>query len=110
MNAEHTLLERSIKRTTVISNAVSIGVSVFTAVFLIYGFYYKTNTTLDSHTEQIKEIKTDVVNIKEKMNQAELSEGVSKAEMKALQDKVNGIDNKVDKMDEKLDRILLKTR
>lgn len=108
MNTEHTLLQRSIKRTTVISNAVSVGVSVLTAVFLIYGFYYKTNTTLDNHTEQIKEVKVDVVNIKEKINEAQISEGVSKAEMRALQDKVNGIDGKVDKMDEKLDRILLK--
>jgi len=108
MNAEHTLLERSIKRTTVISNAVSVGVSVVTAIFLIYGFYYKTNTTLDSHTEQIKEVKVDVVNIKEKINESQINEGVSKAEMKALQDKVNGIDSKVDKMDEKLDKILLR--
>jgi len=108
MNAEHTLLERSIKRTTVISNAVSVGVSVVTAIFLIYGFYYKTNTTLDSHTEQIKEVKVDVVNIKEKINEAQINEGVSKAEMKALQDKVNGIDTKVDRMDEKLDKILLR--
>ena len=108
MNAEHTLLERSIKRTTVISNVVSVVVSIGTALFIIYGFYFKTNTTLTNHTEEIKEVKTEVEIIRDKINQNEVTAGVSKAEMKALQDKVNGIDTKIERMDEKLDKILLK--
>jgi hypothetical protein len=108
MNAEHTILERSIKRTTVISNVVSVVVSIGTALFIIYGFYFKTNTTLNNHTDEIKEVKTEVKAITDKINESEVTAGVSKAEMKALQDKVNGIDTKIEKMDEKLDRILLK--
>lgn len=108
MNTEHTILEKSIKRTAVMSNIISVGVSVGTALFLIYGFYFKTNTTLDFHGQEIKEVKTEVTSIKDKLNQNEVSAGASKAEMKALQDKVNGIDAKIEKMDEKLDRILLK--
>jgi seryl-tRNA synthetase len=108
MNAEHTLLEKSIKRTTITSNVVSVAVSIGTALFIIYGFYFKTNSTLQNHTEEIKDVKTEVYSIKEKINENEVSFGVSNAEMKALQDKVNGIDSKVDKMDEKLDKILLR--
>ena len=108
MNAEHTLLEKSIKRTTVTSNIISVAVSLGTALFIIYGFYFKTNATLDTHTQEIKEVKTEVITIKDKINENEVTTGVSKAEMKALQDKVNGIDSKIEKMDEKLDRILLK--
>jgi|688.fasta_scaffold807229_1 hypothetical protein len=108
MNAEHTLLERSIKRTTITSNVVSVAVSLGTALFIIYGFYFKTNNTLQSHTDQIDEVKTEVKIIEEKINQNEVTAGVSKAEMKALQDKVNGIDSKIEKMDDKLDKILLK--
>lgn len=108
MNTEHTILEKSIKRTAVMSNIISVGVSVGTALFLIYGFYFKTNTTLDFHSQEINEVKVDVTSIKEKLNQNEVNVGASKAEMKALQDKVNGIDAKIEKMDEKLDRILLK--
>lgn len=108
MNAEHTLLERSIKRTTMVSNILSVVISLGTALFIIYGFYFKTNSTLSSHTEEINEVKIEVVSIKEKINQNEVTVGVSNAEMKALQDKVNGIDGKVDRMDEKLDRILMR--
>jgi hypothetical protein len=108
MNAEHTILERSIKRTTITSNVISVVVSLGTALFIIYGFYFKTNSTLDNHSTEIKEVKSEVYIIKEKINESEVSFGVSKAEMKALQEKVNGIDGKVDKMDEKLDKILLR--
>jgi len=108
MNAEHTLLEKSIKRTTITSNVVSVAVSIGTALFIVYGFYFRTNTTLESHTSQIEQVQEDVRVIDDKINQSELSAGISKTELKALQDKVNGIDTKVDKMDDKLDRILLK--
>lgn len=108
MNTEHALLERSIKRTTITSNVISVVVSLGTALFIIYGFYFKTNSTLDTHTQDIREVKEEVVVIKDKINANEVTVGVSKAEMKALQDKVNGIDSKVDKMDEKLDKILLR--
>ncbi len=108
MNAEHTILERSIKRTTITSNVISVVVSLGTALFIIYGFYFKTNSTLESHSDEIKEVKGEVYIIKEKINESEVSSGISKAEMKALQEKVNGIDGKVDKMDEKLDKILLR--
>ena len=108
MNKEHTTLEKSIKKTTITSNVISVVVSLGTALFIIYGFYFKTNATLDSHTEDINYVKEEVIVIKDKINENEVNTGISKAEMKALQDKVNGIDEKVDKMDEKLDKILLR--
>lgn len=110
MNAEHTILEKSIKRTTVVSNIISVAVSLGTALFIIYGFYFKTNSTLENHSQEIKEVKTDVTIIKDKLNESEVNAGVSKTEIKALQDKVNGIDAKMDKMDTKLDQILINSK
>lgn len=108
MNAEHLILERHIKRTTITTHIVSSVIALFTALGVVYGFYYKTNSTLENHTNQIKEIKVDVNDVKNKVNESQVFQGVSGIEIKTLQEKVNAIDRKVDKIDEKLDKILMK--
>jgi gas vesicle protein len=108
MNSEHLTLEKHLKRTTITTHVVSSIIALITALGVVYGFYYKTNNTLDNHSNQIKEIKVDVTDVKNKVNESQIFQGVSSVEIKTLQEKVNAIDKKVDKMDEKLDKILMK--
>ena len=108
MNTEHLTLENHLKRTTKVASVISGIIATLGSLAVVYGFYYNTKGTLVEHTDEIKEVKADVSEIKIKINDAAVFEGVSKVQMKALEDKVNSIDTKMDKIDDKLDKILLK--
>lgn len=103
-------LERHLKKTTKLASFISVIVGFCTTLFVMYGFYYKTTETQDEHSESIKEVKKDVTEIKQKINTAEIFQGVSQAELNALQDKVNVIAKTVDKMDDKVDKLLVQTK
>lgn len=110
MNAEHITLEKHLKKATMITNFVSGLVAVACALSVGYGFYYKTQTTLDSHTEDIREVKKDVTTIKKDIQEVDLYKGVNTVEVKALDDKINKMEENMIRMDEKLDKILLQTK
>jgi hypothetical protein len=108
MNTEHLTLENHLKRTTKVASVISGLIATLGSVGVVYSFYYSTRGTLLEHDEAIKEVKTDVSQIKVQMTNAAVFEGVSKAQYKALEDKVNSIDNKMDKIGDKLDQILIR--
>ena len=100
MTNEHIILEKHIKRTTLMSNSVSLLIALFTALSVGYGFYYSTKSTVEQHAVDIKEVKQQVQKIDGKMNEVDVYKGISETEIKELK-------QKVDRMDEKLDRILI---
>lgn len=110
MNAEHITLEKHLKKATMVTNLVSGLVAVACALSVGYGFYYKTQSTLDSHTEDIREVKKDVTTIKKDIQEVDIYKGVSKVEIKTLEDKIKKMEQDMSKMDEKLDLILIQTR
>ncbi len=110
LTSEHKVLETHLKKTTIISNAISLVIAIVASLGVVYGFYYNTRSKLQDHTNEIKEVKTEVVEIKNKMQDAAIFQGISKTEIKALQDKVSGIEKTVDKMDDKIDRLLIQTK
>lgn len=93
-------LERSIRKTTLATNLMSIAVTLVTGMAVTFGFYYKTNGSIQTHDKQIVEIKKDVKETIDKVSQIEVFKGVSSSEMLNLE-------KKVDKIDEKLDKLLL---
>lgn len=108
MTTEHLTLEHHLKRTTKVASVISGFIATLGSLAVVYGFYYNTKGTLSEHGEAIKEVKTDVSDIKNKMTESAVFEGVSKAQYKALEEKVNGIDKKMDKIGDKLDQILIR--
>lgn len=110
MNAEHITLEKHLKKATLITNFVSGLVAVACAMSVGYGFYYKTQSTLDSHTQDIKEVKSDVSMIKEDIQDVDIYKGVNKIEVKTLEEKIKKLESDMSKMDDKLDQILIQTR
>jgi uncharacterized protein HemX len=99
MEVKAEALERSIKRTTLTSNLVSIFVAIISALGVGFGFYFTTQSRLDSHNEKIENIESDLENTHKQINEIQIYKGVSSSEMKNL-------DKKVDKIDEKLDQLL----
>lgn len=110
MNAEHITLEKHLKKATLITNFISGFIAVFCALSVGYGFYYKTSSTLQEHTNDIKEVKTDVSTIKKDIQEVDIFKGVNKIEVKTLEEKIIKLETNVSKMDDKLDQILLQTR
>lgn len=103
-------LDSHLKKSIRITTSIAALCGILTSLFIVYGFYYKTNETLTTHSETIKEVKIDVVAIKEKLSTTDVFQGVSKVEMESLQDKVISMEKKVDKIDDKLDKILIQTK
>jgi peptidoglycan hydrolase CwlO-like protein len=84
--------------------------SLLTAVLVVYSFYFNTTSTISKHTEEIKEVKTDVSSMKEDLKNVAVFKGVSETEINELKSKVDNIDGKMDKMNDKLDKILIRTK
>jgi predicted transcriptional regulator len=100
----------NLKKTFKLSSFVSAVVTITTVLFVVSGFYYKTTSADEEQSKEIIEVKKEVVKINEKINKADVFQGVSTAEYNALKDKVAGIERTVDKIDSKLDRILIQTK
>ena len=93
-------IEKSIRKTTYTSNALSVIIASITALSIGFGFYFNTQSTLDSHDKSIKNIEETVDKNTKVINDIQVYKGVSSSEMKNLE-------KKVDKIDEKLDKLLL---
>lgn len=93
-----------------VTNFVSGLVAVACALSVGYGFYYKTQSTLDSHTEDIREVKKDVNTIKKDIQEVDVYKGVSTVEIKTLDEKIGKLEKDMSKMDDKLDQILIQTK
>jgi len=91
-------LEKNIKKTTLMTNVLSILITLVSTLALTFGFYYKTIATIDFHDKAINEIQKDVLKTKDKVSQIEVFKGVSSSEMKNLEKKVDKIDLKLDKL------------
>ena len=100
MTNDTLVLEKHLKKTTIITNIFSMLVAGITTLAIVNSFYYNTTNTLNRHTEQINDVQKDVKVIKENIKDAQIFQGVSSAELTDMKEKV-------DRMDEKLDRILI---
>lgn len=110
MQVDQISLEKHLKKATLLTNFISGIVAVIVALSVGYSFYYNTKSTLDEHTEDIKEVKNDVREIKSDIQAVDVFKGVSQVEVQSLSDKINTIESNVTKMDDKLDQILLQTQ
>lgn len=110
MTSEHITLEKHLKKATAMTNFISGIVAVAVALSVGYGFYYKTQSTLIEHTEDIKEVKSDVSVIKKDIQEVDVFKGVNKVEVKTLEEKILKLEANMTKMDDKLDQILIQTR
>lgn len=110
MTSENLILEKHLKKTTILSNLFSVVVAIVTALIVVNSFYYKTTNTMEQHSTEIREVKQDVTVIKEQIKESAVYQGVSNAEINAMKEKIMSLENKMDKMNDKLDKILLQTR
>lgn len=99
MTTEHQLLEKHLKKTSLVSNSVSLVIALITALSVGYGFYYNTKSTLAQHGQEIQEVKKEVRDVNQKINDTDVFKGVSEERFKEM-------DEKITKMDEKLDKLL----
>jgi peptidoglycan hydrolase CwlO-like protein len=103
-------IERFTKKANLIQTLTNAGIAIACALAVVYAFYFNTTATLADHSQQIKDIHTDVNGMKEDLKNVAVFKGVSETEINELKGKVDNIDSKMDKMNDKLDRILLKNK
>jgi peptidoglycan hydrolase CwlO-like protein len=99
MTTEHLTLEKHLKKTSLVSNTISLVIAMITALSVGYGFYYNTKSTLNQHGNDIKEVKQEVRDVNQKINDTDVFKGISEERFKEM-------DEKITKMDEKLDKLL----
>lgn len=110
MEAENLVLEKHIKKATIISNIVAAIVAVISSAFVVYAFYYDTTQTLDRHEKGLNEVIIEVNQMNKTLNENAVFQGVSKTEIQSMKHQIDGVEKKVDKIDEKLDKIIFQTR
>ena len=72
MTNDTLVLEKHLKKTTIITNIFSMLVAGITTLAIVNSFYYNTTNTLHRHTEQINDVQKDVKVIKEKLTNKEI--------------------------------------
>lgn len=110
MAIDTVVLEKHLRKTTITSNVLSILVALIAAVSVGYGFYFKTTITLKEHTEQINDVKTNIKDLTDAVNNSAVFQGATKEQMKAVQDQVIDVKNSQIRIEEKLDKIFLRTK
>ena len=110
MTNDQITLEKHLKKATVWANTLSVIFALVASLSVGYGFYYNTKSTLQEHTDDIKEVKRDVTEIKNDIQEVDVFKGVSQYEVKTLEEKITKLEQDVSNMDEKLDQILMQTR
>jgi hypothetical protein len=110
MNAEHTELESHLNKTTITSNIVSVVIALVTALSIGYGFYYNTKDTLNDHTLQINEVKVEVKEIKEAVNNSAVFQGASTEQIKSLENQMNDVKSSQLRIEEKIDKLILRSK
>jgi len=110
MTNDQITLEKHLKKATVWANTLSVLFALIASLSVGYGFYYNTKSTLQEHTNDIKEVKEDVTQIKNDIQEVDVFKGVSQYEVKTLEEKITKLEQDVSNMDEKLDQILMQTR
>ena len=110
MNADHLVLEKHLKKATFTNNIVSVILALVTALSIGYGFYYKTNDTLETHTTQIQEVKEDVKGLTEAVNNSAIFQGATQEQMKSVQEQVTDVKKTQIRIEEKIDKLILRTK
>jgi len=98
MTADHETLERHLKKSSLVSNTVSLVIALITALSVGYGFYYNTKATLQQHTTDIQEVKDEVQTVNKRINETDVFKGISEERFKEMDDKITKIDEKLDKL------------
>ncbi len=102
------LLNRYVKKTSIINNTITLVVALMTTLFVCYGFYYKTDNTLSAHEQSIADSKAEINNLKTSVNNTAVFQGATSEQVKAIQDQISDIKSSQNRIEDKLDKILLK--
>lgn len=107
---DNATLEKHLKKFQIVANVWSLAIGIITALGVCYGFYYKTTDKLDTHTTEIQEVKTEVKSLTESVNKNAVFQGVSKEQIKSLENQVNDVKKSQDRIEDKLDKLIMQRR
>lgn len=103
---EGEILDKQIKRTGLVSNLISISITVITAIAVCIVFYVQTNSTLDAHERQINSVTGEIKRIDEKVQNIQVFQGVSEEQIITVQEQITEIKQHQLRIEQKLDIII----
>lgn len=107
---DNVVLEKHLKKFQLTANILSLAIAIITALGICYGFYYKTNETLDTHTEKIESMEISLGSMSESMTNNAVFQGASKEQIKALENQVIDVKKGQDRIEDKLDRLIMQNK
>ncbi len=107
---DNIVLEKHLKKFQLTANILSLAIAIVTALGICYGFYYKTNETLDTHTTNIESVEASVIDLKEAVNNSAVFQGASKEQIKALENQVTDVKKGQERIEDKLDRLIMQSK
>ena len=107
---DNIVLEKHLKKFQLTANILSLAIAIVTALGICYGFYYKTNETLDTHTTKIESVEASVIDLKEAVNNSAVFQGASKEQIKALENQVTDVKKGQERIEDKLDRLIMQSK
>ena len=70
---------------------ISLVLGLLASLGVCYGFYYNTNSRLDTHTTEIGEVKKDIKDLTSAVNSTAVFQGVSKEQIMSLEKQLNEV-------------------
>lgn len=88
-------LEKHIKKTTLLSNAIAVAVAILSTMSLGYAFYYNTTATLKEHSSSIEDVQASQKIMGSRVGSVEIDVSSIKANQSDVKDDVKEIKESV---------------
>lgn len=110
LKEEKSMFKQMMEKFTFFSTFLSIIAAVLTALGVVYGFYYETNSVIEQHTQQLKEESKKINILNEKFQKQELYQAAEKEKINAIFEKVNTFETHQTRMEDKLDKLIFELK
>jgi len=107
---DNVTLEKHLKSFQRNLTIISLVLGLLASLGVCYGFYYNTNSRLDKHTTEIIEVKSDVKELTNAVNNTEIFQGASKEQIKALENQVIDVKKSQERIEDKIDKLILQEK
>jgi len=102
-------LEKHLKSFQRNITVLGLSIGIVTSIGVCYGFYYNTNSKLDTHSEKIESIELNLGEMATDIKNSSIYQGASKEQIKALENQVTDVKKGQDRIEDKLDKLIMKT-
>lgn len=110
MILDNATLEKHLKKFQLLDNLLSLIIGIISFTIVGYAFYYQTTDTLQVHSAQIKEMKSDISTLTVSVNSTAVFQGAINEQMKAITNQVSDVKKNQERIEDKIDKLILRDK